>query len=827
MATGSVVWKPEDNQVVGKEHRDTYFVQHVRSVTGEVLYSFYEDPCVLKSSWPVSYVATQLDVDLTARRAAVVKEPLTEARRLLTAIAGAEEGCEDVHFLDTPAVTYYASVSYGYIPHRARALAEPDVGSISAPAHYDLWEERIGISGAPDAVDDTVPGQLTLRIDTVAGTIWANPAKTRQVVVWLDDPATTGAEAVVVTTCAPDAGPTGIYVTIPHTMGQGTSPSTTVGDYNVFVIGPYVSTVDPSADATKVLLCSVNTGVVDITGQNVQQTPEQFDDAQHDLQALWKGYRHGPAGDSVARGGMGCFFGEPDDQAWNDITPTVAAPEVVANFVADPFGLVANAFAWIGTPDAQVFCQEALSGTPWANYRYTPPGAATYTICLIVSDGTDEDPPINRATLDTHVGHSASCIAAGKLPLITYIWNGAAFTGSPVTYRLEDMRGERLLKTIGGDHMFMAKAGQDGVYAMEASGNDLKGEIRDHLLLDGAAPVSATIAFLRRFIAQGGQNHHELRVCAQNNAAGHTSGAGTSIITLGGNNDLALVGRKVGTALRFAVATFADVLAGELIRLEDRGGAQVDEIPAGSGLRALLQVGDVKYLGANGKLGWRNIPIVNPIDGRSYDNQGSPDVGHVFGPWVYGDAVASGANPGNTNAGPWVWLDNLNFGSGVGAEGQNYGITAIGLMCDFELTQYDLDHVYDLAGYATVNVSFSTSSFELTMKLIRRAVATGTVEELARLKTGAANRWFDDGVNNIGWRSLMSHGETGTDHPDAGGAGQAWSGDPHAFAVQLECDPSGTIYRYFLRFEITDYGLSEAPITIQGASAQIRRTAPW
>jgi len=222
---------------------------------------------------------------------------------------------------------------------------------------------------------------------------------------------------------------------------------------------------------------------------------------------------------------VGQFFGGWDGEQWNDVGTVVGAPgahgelsvvvgQVKANFGADPFTLIDNAFAWLGVQGAQVLCTEADAGTSWVNYLYTPPGAGTYTVCLTSVDATNEATPRYRAALSTYAGNEAACATAGFLPLVEYAWNGAAITAqTPVL--LKRYRGVQSHRMLGGEDLYLTGSATDGGALIVGSDNDSKGAILDYLLEDWDAVGVSKIAFERLYRLVGGQGVHVLKIAAQ------------------------------------------------------------------------------------------------------------------------------------------------------------------------------------------------------------------------------------------------------------------------------------------------------------------------
>ena len=265
MTTKRNLWVPRDIQIRGAEHLKDYLKDPVLGTVSDILTAFYDESCVLSEEWPMTYGAQRMTVDSTATRRGICEDASGD-RKILGPIAGAGalwwellsggEGFADVWFEDDPLKTYYVGLRRGTFPVRARQLSEPTVSGYTAPFDYDVWQEAIGTSGVPDAVDVGTPGQITFQIDTLTGSTWTGVGNTRKVIIWKNVPETGSSEAIAVVDCAPDAGPTGIFATVPHEFGQ-TAPSATAGDYTVLVLGPTITEVNISADQEYVFLGTV------------------------------------------------------------------------------------------------------------------------------------------------------------------------------------------------------------------------------------------------------------------------------------------------------------------------------------------------------------------------------------------------------------------------------------------------------------------------------------------------------------------------------------------------------------------------------------------
>jgi len=798
MTTRDAVWQPNDLQPTGIEHWREWLRDHLRGSVGDISRSFYSQPCVLSALWPVTYGASLINVDTTATRRALVEDADGKVRLIgPVAAAGAGEwfdtlagsaGFGSIPFADVGATNYYVSLRYEFIPVRALALTEPAVSGAVPGVAFDVYQERIGNQGDPDSVVDNLDGTMRLVINGLVGSLWAG-APTRQVVCWKRDPVTAGVEAVVLTTCTEVGG--NIVVDLAHTFGQGLTPSPIAADYGVCVLGPYVSTVDPTGDSRHVLLGVVNTGVVDTSVQTVQSTPEELDGRIDTVEAWRNGHVEGPSAKP------GAYLGDNGSMAWNNITlNVVAGPEVQAIFPSDPLATALRFFNAKG----YVLERLASAGVPWADYRYAPPGAGTYTICIDAVDETDSATPRMTATLTTYAGLYSAALAAGYLPLIEYAWNGAAIVGAPTIIPLRNLRGDRGLDTFGGDRMYLAPNIGDGSVALSGTtGPDSKGTLRLHALnLFDDDSNANTIAWewiaetrdaLPGFIA---------KVAAQANAAAQTTDTEYAGVQFGGDSDLMLVGRTVGGVRQLAGSYASNPATKEIMVLAEDGGGAQDQIPALSLKYPIMKAGDFGYLGANGKLDSRAIPLGNVGDGwRTYDNG---TAAMYLGPWVYGTLATGGVQPSTSDPGNWWWL-----------------WTPFGGMPDPSQSLYiQLPHRYDdyLWDIDILGSNGNDGGDAVLTWSVVRVDDAGTETEWIVSKGGAGNDWLTNDIAE--WRNPTSHGQQGADYP--GGTGAAWVPATHTFEMELG-------YRWFLKVT-PSVTIVWNGISLRHVVLHVRRTSP-
>jgi len=161
----------------------------------------------------------------------------------------------------------FASNVFAGLPYEAAAgityhvglrwCAYPTESRLSDSGAYELvrWKEGIGESGQPLSVTDNGDGTLTFLLATAAqggvgplgGRPWsADNGGNRYVRVWLADPVTGYIEASgspvgqAVHCTATNSDGAIVTVTVAHTFGQGSSPSTNAADYQVVVHGPSI-----------------------------------------------------------------------------------------------------------------------------------------------------------------------------------------------------------------------------------------------------------------------------------------------------------------------------------------------------------------------------------------------------------------------------------------------------------------------------------------------------------------------------------------------------------------------------------------------------------
>lgn len=800
MTTNQTFWQPEDRQVRGVTHFREWLRDHVRDVTGDVLRAFYPLSGILEEQWPVSYAAGLLTVDHTATRLAIVQDSTGRCRLLApTPAAGVDwwtllagwAGFDKVYFPDVAATPYYLGMKYGTMPVRARQLAEPDVSGGSAVFKYDAYQERIGQGASPSAKDTSVPGQITLTVPaSVAGPTWVGVG-TRPCIVYLDNPVTASSEAIYSGLCGVSGG--AVKITVPHLLGQtqAQADASVAADYTVFVPGPLVTLVDPSADSTVVYLGVCNTGVLDLTGQNIVLKASGLTDALRYLQALQTGIREGVwnprEGNQKA---VGQFFGGTNAEQWNNCGTVVGAPgpgsdlsvvgpEVKVNFLGgNPFALVDNAFVQVGVAGSQVLCTEADAAVNWADYRYTPPGAATYCICLTSVDATNEVTPRYRATLSTYAGTAAAAATAGYLPLIQYAWNGAAIT-SQTPVRLSEYRGVNSHRMLGGQDIGLAGSSTDGEFYLQGTDNDSKGAVKEYILADWETVSATKVAFERLYRLVAGQGLHVLKIAAQANAAAHATDAGASMLQLGGLSDLGLVGRKtdpgdgLGARRRIGFSEAGSPVAGvagEHCYVDELGGNGYDQCPTGSGNKSRLKVGDLHLIGT-GKVDWRMIPLGNVGDGWRYRLAGPAN---VLGPWCYGALDIPGA-AALTDPGNWWWVNHADECALVDCEKPLY----------IELPFRGYDYLWDLC--LTGSNGNDAGDAVLTWELVRLA-DDGTETQWIVSIGGANNDWLTADIAEQ--RFASAAGKPGAAHPNVGAP--LWVPATHAFALGMD-------YRYFVK----------------------------
>lgn len=761
MATGQTFWNILGKQVVGASLRRDYLQTHLRRSAAAFMEALMAPGSVIGEQWDVSVAADELT--LADPRQAVVDDG--SELRLLDSDGASYY--TSVPFANAGGVDYFVGAHYAEIPDHVSQLAEPDVSGETAPYRFDRYTEVIGLSGNPSAVAD-LGGGLGLRftLTTLAGPAWA-AGKTRKATIWLTNPETGSAEAFA--TVDIDSDGAALTADVSHYFGQ-TSPSLTAGDYTAVLRGPVVTTTDISADDSYALLAVVNTGVADHSGQSVIFNGLQWTATARVAQAFLSGLQNGPLGyEDHDRSGMGCYFGDGANQAWNDITLTIPAPGIVkADFGADPFSLVDNAYVWVGTPGAQAFATEADPSVVWTDYQYTPVAPGTFTVCIQLVDALNEAAPLYRAGLTTHIGNEGSALAAGLLPLVEYDWDGAAITAQAPSI-LEDWRGDRVAETVGGSSLYLSTRGHDGIAVVEGDSYYGRGAIYEYLTAKGEAKASALIGFLRRYFESGGLGHHEIRICAQANAFAHSAGGGTSVLTLGGTGDLSMVGRNVGGVRRVSVMDRANVLTLEMARHEDAGGSQYDQIPAASGKRARSLVGDLHYLGANGKIESRVCPLFAFEGGRFWDGGAAA---HRLGPWFYG-SNSQGAALAFSPVGPWLWVDI-----------DNYDTTEVTQHLYVPIPFRQRDYLWDGSIYLTCDVSTTEPLASLTWRVIRVNPANGAVTEWVVNKAAA-------GSGSAGVVQFAGDGKPGADHPASGAAD--WDAVTHQFALD-------TSYNYYFDF---------------------------
>ena len=816
MTTRDPLWNPNARQPAGVEHWKTYLRDPLHGAVGDVLRSLFPTPAVLGETWPVVYAAGKVDVSTTATRGAIVEDADGKSRLVMPTVAlGAGEwfeqlagsaGFADVWFPDAPGVTYYVSLRYEKIPVQARTLGEPSTTGALAEYRFDVEQERIGRQGTPDLVTEPIAGQLQFRLDSLIGpSLWAaNPAKTKQVVIWKVVPATGGAQAVAhVIDAVVEAGPH-LVATVPHVFGQTAGSASLVGaDYGACVLGPVVETVDPSADPRHVLLATVTTGVVDTSVQNVVDIPEQTDDRLDELEAWIRGYQNGPAQLNRA----GAMLGNNADMAWNNIVLTEPGGGIVkAAFASSPFAVSTGAWLFV---NGHFLFEDAAGAPDWLDYQVAPGvNPVTRTICVEAVDETSGATAKWAGRLTTHNGDMVSALTAGKLPLIWYTWDGAAITSQTVV-ALRIQRGERQHDSLGGDVLYMAeydvtKHGSLALRCLSGAGAGDKGTEQLCLLNDDDDDTAAaTVAFERMLATLDALPGHVLKVAAQANAAAQVVDAQFAAVQLGGAGDLDVVGRSVtegalGTVRRVSVADATNPLTEEIAVIAEDGGDGADQIPALSGKHPVVRGGDFAYLGAKGKLDSRRVPLGNVGDGwRTYDNA---TTAMILGPWVYGTPATGGVQPVNADVGNWWWLW---FPLG--------GVPDPAKPLYIELAGRYRDYFYDCDLLASNGNDGGDSV--VTWSVVRVA-DDGTETEWVVSKGGAGNDWLTNDIAE--YRRPSEHGKQGADYP--AGTGADWVADTHLFHMEIG-------YRWFVKFT-PSVTLGWNKTSVRGVIVHMRRYEP-
>lgn len=809
MTTRDPLWNPNTRQVAGVEHWKTYLRDPLHGSVGDVLRSLFPDPCVLGTAWPVVYGAGKVDVSAVSTRGAIVEDADGRSRLVRpTAALGAGEwfetlagsaGFSNVWFHDVGGVTYYVSLRYEMIPVQARTLGAPSTTGALAEYRFDVYQERIGRQGVPDLVTEPIAGQLRFDLTSLIGpTQWAaDPAKTRQVVIWKAVPATGGAEAVALVDGVMEGAPPRFIATVPHLFGQ-TVASLTEADYGACVLGPVVETTNPAGDERHVLLATVTTGVVDYSTSNVVDIPEQTDDRLDEVEAWLRGYKNGPAQPYTP----GAMLGNNADMGWNNIVLAEPGGGVVqAVFASSPFAVGTGVWLFVNGH----FLFESATGAPnWLDYQYSPAGAGTFTVCVEAVDETSGATAKWTGRLTTYVGTYGNAILAGLLPLVTYAWNGAAITGQ-APLRLRAVRGERELRTLGGDRFYLAPttmgAGTGSLAVSVATGGTLKGTERLHLLADFDDDTSAaSIAFERMLATLDALPGYVEKIAAQGNAAAQTTDVEFAALQLGGAGDLSLVGRTVGVGAvrQVAIADATNPLTKEILVLAEDGGQGDVQIPAASGKYPFLKAGDFGYLGGKGKINSRRVPLGNVGDGwRTYDNA---TTAMILGPWCYGSNATGGVQPVTADVGNWWWL-------WMPLGGMPDPVKPLYIEIAPRYREYFLD-----CDLLASNGNVALGDAVLTWSVVRIDDA-GTETEWVVSKTGAGNDWLTNDIAE--YRRPSEHGNTGADYPAPVGPGVDWDPDTHLFHMEIG-------YRWFVKFTPSVVATWN-PISVRGVIVHMRR----
>lgn len=226
----------------------------------------------------------------------------------------------------------------------------------------DRWTHGIGEHPTINSVTNLAPG-LRLRItEANLWRAWSDGTQTRPCTVWLNDPETSGNEAIYTGVIESDG--VDLFVDVPHWFGQTGAPSLVVGDYTVHVHGLTFS-LKSGFDLTAQSTNNVDTYLVlaeyaqatasyDLTTQVVVPTLQSL--AAAGFWAL------NPVAAALRRGlRAGCFLG-----SYEETRDFNAIANVGVSWAADPTTFTFNNFAALTTDEGRYFfCgDETLSSAP-------------------------------------------------------------------------------------------------------------------------------------------------------------------------------------------------------------------------------------------------------------------------------------------------------------------------------------------------------------------------------------------------------------------------------------------------------------------------------
>ena len=197
----------------------------------------------------------------------------------------ASSGWDDIPFADDSASTYYVEAFGVEIPTDVSVDRDTVI-------RYSQWQRVVGFSKLAvasgdhnnnlemvpgvDAVTEPVPGSLKIDITTQVGGAWAAVgagARTRPVVAWKQSAteqndnrgAVTQDESVAIFHGLASSDGVNVTVLVPHTFGQGGSPSLVASDYTVVVLGPLVDTTSKFGVANSLIFATYDAGASTLT----------------------------------------------------------------------------------------------------------------------------------------------------------------------------------------------------------------------------------------------------------------------------------------------------------------------------------------------------------------------------------------------------------------------------------------------------------------------------------------------------------------------------------------------------------------------------------
>jgi len=254
MATGDRQVNIFTNKILAKTALREQLVEYLSNKVDEAIQGIFQN---------TSGVLDADEIGLNPDGVDNIKLDLTNADKVVVGdgeiieIPDENDVSKQVQIENSLGVTYYVGVAFASVPYN-----EVEINPKFGNAEYPSFEDSIGEMDAPDAVVDTPGVKIALQIDSV--TEPGTDQSGRLVKVWLTTPVS-GVPGTAFYEGVSYYSAGNNYVDIPYTgangpLGQDTSsdpPSTTAGDYRVFVKGISWKTNDIRTDSTYAFIGTV------------------------------------------------------------------------------------------------------------------------------------------------------------------------------------------------------------------------------------------------------------------------------------------------------------------------------------------------------------------------------------------------------------------------------------------------------------------------------------------------------------------------------------------------------------------------------------------